>query len=228
MSKLPIVQNLYLQNVLIKVRVTNGEYISTYAFLDIGSKSTLIRSKFAKRLNLWENSKLVNISSIKDSGELINVDEVELYVTDEVHTSSFHINKALAIKRGRFNMPAQLIPIHYQKNGEKTHLQGLKLANINPSDVMEVICADVPEVFIQLDIWKGKEGEPLTIKTPFCWKIFESSKKCSATETKKVVVNTTIIKWTWVEWWELDSMIAESVNESCYSQKDVKCIKKLH
>ena len=31
MSKLPQVQNIYLQIVLIKVRATNGEYISTYA-----------------------------------------------------------------------------------------------------------------------------------------------------------------------------------------------------
>ena len=52
---------------------------------------------FAKRLNLRKNSKTVNISSITDSRELINVDEVELYVTDEENTSSFHINEVLAI-----------------------------------------------------------------------------------------------------------------------------------
>ena len=52
MSKLPQVQNIYLQTVPIKVRVTNGEHTSTYALLDTRCESTLIRSDFAKRLNL--------------------------------------------------------------------------------------------------------------------------------------------------------------------------------
>ena len=52
MSKLPQVQNIYLQTVPIKVRATNGEHISTYALLDTRCESTLIRSDFAKRLNL--------------------------------------------------------------------------------------------------------------------------------------------------------------------------------
>ena len=83
----------------IKVRATSGEYISTYALLDPGSERTVICSDFAKKKNLRKNSKIVNFSSIKDSGELINVDEVKLYIIDEENTSSFHINKALAIKR---------------------------------------------------------------------------------------------------------------------------------
>ena len=84
----------------IKVRATSGEYISTYASLDPGSERTLICSDFAKKKkNLRKNSKIVNFSSIKDSGELINVDEVKLYIIDEENTSSFQINKALAIKR---------------------------------------------------------------------------------------------------------------------------------
>ena len=135
MLKLPQVQNIYLQIVPIKVRATNGKYISAYALLDTGSESTLIRDDFSKRLNLRKSSKTVNISSIKDSGELINVDEVKLYVIDEENTSSFHINKVLASKRKRFNMSAQFLPLNFQQNGEWAHLQGLKLSNINPSDV---------------------------------------------------------------------------------------------
>ena len=68
MSKLPQVQNIYLQIVPINVRATNRKYISTYALLDTVSESTLIRSDFAKRLNLRKHPKIVNIGSIKDSG----------------------------------------------------------------------------------------------------------------------------------------------------------------
>ena len=67
------------------------------------------------------------------------------------------------------------------------------MRNINPSDVMVVIGADVPEAFIQLDIRTGKEGEPLAIWITFGWIIFGSSKKCSPEETKKVAVNTTML-----------------------------------
>ena len=118
LSKLPQVQNICLHIVPIKVRATNGEYILTYTVLDIGRKNTLILSDFAKRLNLRKKPKIVNISNIKDSAEMLNVDDVKLYVIDEENTSSFHINIVLAIKRERFNTPAQFLPFHFQKNGE--------------------------------------------------------------------------------------------------------------
>ena len=159
-----------------------------YVLLDTGSESTLIRSDFAKTLNLRKSSKIVNISNIKDSGGLLNEHEIKSYVTDKENTSIFHINKALAIKRERFNSSAQFLPLHFQQNGEWTHLQGLKLSNINPSDAMVVISADVPEAFIQLDIRKVKEDQPLAIRTPFKCTIFGSSKKRSPAETKEVLL----------------------------------------
>ena len=95
MSKLPQVQNIYPKIALIETRATKGEHISTYSLLDTGSESTMIRKDFSKRLNLRKNSKIVNISSIKYSGELV----IKLYVIDEEDTPNFHINKALAIQR---------------------------------------------------------------------------------------------------------------------------------
>ena len=53
---------------------------------------------------------------------------------------------------------------------------------------MVVISADVPEAFIQLDIRKVKEGQPLAIRTPFEWTIFGSSKKLSPAETKEMIL----------------------------------------
>ena len=165
---------------------------------------------------------------------MINVDEIKLYVIGGENTSSFHKDKVLVIKRERFNMQAQFLPVHFQKNGEWAHLQRLKLANINPNNLMVVSDVNVPEDFIQLDIRKGKEDQPLAIQTPFLWAIFGSSKKYSPTETKKVAVNT-IMLTSKLElndnvktFWEFESKIAESINESDYSQDDVKCIKKLH
>ena len=131
-------------------------------------------------------------------------------------------------------MPGQFLPLHIQQNGEWAHLQGLKLSHMNPSDVMVVIGADVPEAFVQLDIRNGKEDQPLAIWTLFGWKIFGSSKRCSPKETKTVAINTTMLSCELElyenvkKFWEFDSKIAESANESGYSQEDVKCIKILH
>ena len=77
-------------------------------------------------------------------------------------------------------------------------------------------------------------AEPLPINTPFGWTIFGSSEKCFPTETKKAAVNITMLSSELElndnvkKFWEFDSKIAESANESGYSQEDVKCIKKLH
>ena len=124
-----------------------------YALLATGSESTLIHCDFTKRLTLTKNSKIVNISSIKNSGKLINEDEFTLYVIDDKNTSSFPINKTLVIKRERFNMP-----FHFQQNGEWAHLQGLKLANINPTDASNwCICS----ISLHTNRYQEKKGRSI-------------------------------------------------------------------
>ena len=43
----------------------------TYALLDTGSESTLIRGDFMRKLRLKGKAKIVNISSIRDTGKAI-------------------------------------------------------------------------------------------------------------------------------------------------------------
>ena len=68
----------------------------------------------------------------------------------------------------------------------------MKLANIDPSDVTVVVVADVPEAFMQLDIRKGTESQPLVIQNLIALTIFGSSQVFSAIEPKKVAVNATM------------------------------------
>ena len=92
---------------------------------------------------------------------------------------------------------------------------------------MVVTCADFPETLKQLGIRKGKEVQPFAIRTLFARTIFRSSEKCSPAETKKVDVNTTMsscelgLNDNVKKFLEFDSKIAESANESGYSQADV-------
>ena len=81
--------------------------------LNSGSESTLIREDFLKRLDLEGKTNLVNISSIKDTGETIRAKEVKLQIVDHGNTSIFHVDRALSIEREKLNMPSQHLPLGF-------------------------------------------------------------------------------------------------------------------
>ena len=85
-------------------------------------------------------------------------------------------------------MPAQFLSIYFPQHGERAHLQGLKLANFNPSDAMVVIGADIPEAFIQLHIRKGKEGQPFAIQTPLDRQFLEAAKNVIQQKLRKLLL----------------------------------------
>ena len=148
---------------------------------------------------------------------------------DNNNTSSFVIKAALAIEKEKFNMPSQQLPSGYESNNTWQYLHGLQLVNVEPSKVTVVIGADVPEAFIQLDIKRGQQGQPLAIQTPFGWAIFGSSKS-QENDTKKFAVNTTFtseLNDAVKKLWEFDSKIEHQSNEGDLSQNDKRCIEKL-
>ena len=69
----------------VKVMKNDGETISTFAFLDNSSHSTLIREDFAKQLKLKAYSRTINISRIKDELESVKVKEISLKIYDMDH-----------------------------------------------------------------------------------------------------------------------------------------------
>ena len=73
-----------------------------------------------------------------------------------------------------------------------------------------VIGADVPEAFLQQDIKKSGDGQPLLIKTPFSWVIYENNRNAESDVQSKV--NTTLTKdaeskENLNKFWECDSKI---------------------
>ena len=77
-SKTAKQQAVFLQIVPVKAKSKGGKFISTHALLDSGSGSTLTRACVWKRLELDGTTKLVIISSVKNTGETIRVKEVKL------------------------------------------------------------------------------------------------------------------------------------------------------
>ena len=154
---------------------STGKREKTYALLDTGSQSTLIRENIAAELKLHGNKTKIKMSSIKDKGESIIVHEVDLRISSIVNNKLFEAKGVFIIPVGKFNMPSQ-------KNlglQHVSHLKGLKLADIRAEDIKVQIGEDIPEAFHQLDIKSGDKAEPIAIKTPFGWAGFGSKCVCA-------------------------------------------------
>ena len=148
MSKTAKHQAAFLQIAPVKVKSKGGRFISTFALLDSGSESTLVRAEFLKRLDLEGKTKLANISSIKDTGETIRVKTIKPQIVDPGNTSIFHIGGALSTEKEKFNMPSQHPLLGFHSDDKWTCIRNLKLNDVNPSKVTLVIGAD-PEALMQ-------------------------------------------------------------------------------
>ena len=69
---------VYLQIVPVLMSSLTGKREKTYALLDIGSQSTLIREDFVAELKVHRNKTKIKINSIKDQGDSILLHEVDL------------------------------------------------------------------------------------------------------------------------------------------------------
>ena len=146
---------------------STGKREKTYALLDTGSQSTLMREDFGAELKLRGNKTNIRMSSIKDQGESIIIHEVILRISSIVN-KMFKAKGAFIIPVEKFNMPSQ----KYLGLQHVSHLKGLTLVDTRAEDIKLLIGADIPEAFHQLDIKSGDKGEPVAIKTPFGWAIF--------------------------------------------------------
>ena len=96
-----------MQILPVKVKTIDGRTTTTYALLDNGSQSTLIRDNFAQGLKLKGYKKTISISSVIDEVE-VKVKEVSLRIQDIKEENELYIS-ALALSKNMFNMPAQSI-----------------------------------------------------------------------------------------------------------------------
>ena len=75
----------------VKVKTIDGR-TTTYALLDNGSQSTLIRSDFVKGSALKGYKKTISISSAIDEVEEVRVEEVSLRIQDVKEENELHIS----------------------------------------------------------------------------------------------------------------------------------------
>ena len=101
---------IYLQIVPVKLIGSGGKFVHTYALLDTGSQSNLIRADIARRLNLSGKKKHINITTVKDEPDMITVKEISLDIESMDGRAHLKVRSAYVVPPGKFNMPAQPPP----------------------------------------------------------------------------------------------------------------------
>ena len=113
-----------------------------------------------------------------------------------------------------------------------SHLKGLKLADIRAEDIKVLIGADIPEAFHQLYITSEDKGEPIAIKTPFCWAVLGSKCMCKSS-INQISVNCLStsseedLNNTLKSFWKMYSENIKVSDEDGLSQDDKNCLARL-
>ena len=143
-------KRVLMQILPVKVKTTDGRTTRTYALLDSGSQSPLIRDDFAQGLKLKGYKKTVSISSVIDEVEEVKVKEVSLRIQDIKQENELHIS-ALILPKNMFNMPAQSI-LGKERINQLEHLNSIKIHNVSASGITILIEANAPGAFIQSEV----------------------------------------------------------------------------
>ena len=98
---------VYLQIVPVLISSSIGKREKTYALLDTGRQSTLIKEDFAAELKLHGNKAKIKMSSIKDRGESIIAHEVDLKISRIINNKMFEAKGTFIIPVEKFSMPSQ-------------------------------------------------------------------------------------------------------------------------
>ena len=163
---------VYLQILEVKIKSGNGNMVPTYALLDNGSQSSLIREDFARSLNIKGANVTVNISSIKDKGEEIKLKECALTVSNSKEDQEYTTQPVFSVAKQLFNMASQTKPPANMQKYYNSSIEEITVPSVKSKDITLLIGANAPELFLQLEVVKGNTGRPMAVRTPLDWTLF--------------------------------------------------------
>ena len=161
--------NVYLSVVPVELIGLDSTRTRTYALLDPGSQSTLIRQDVANKLKLKTVKKNITISTIKDHGQKMKVNETSFDAASILDDSNVKIYQCFIVPETHFHMPAQIYP---EDVSTLKHLQGIKLDNVNSKQIGLLIGANIPSIHFPIEVRRGDSTQPFAIKTLFGWTLF--------------------------------------------------------
>ena len=217
---------VYLSVVPVRLKGLNSSSITTYALLDTGSQSTLMRSDIANKLQLKKKDRNITITTINDAGSKTKVKETSLRVENKDNGKGVDIEHCYIVPKTSFHMPKQQYPSTMMENMKDE--KGIKLHNALSEEIGLLIGADAPSVHIPIEIKEGKEKQPFAIKTIFGWTLFGA---CGQPET--ISINNLMIKsdddlhQSVKRLWDQDFLTNPSDRDEAPSIEDQRCYERL-
>ena len=157
---------------IVPVSITIGEKtVETYALIDDGSQSTLLREEFFKRFNVRGEPAKMNQGTISET-KYVPGTKVKVTVAGRNGSNPIEITNAFVQPGSRFNMPSRPEFKDFKDGDVYTHLDGLSFEAVAPEEICILIGADSPESHISSKVARGRIGQPLAFKTPFGWALF--------------------------------------------------------
>ena len=173
---LETIRDVFLQVVPVNLCSEDGKSVQTYALLDTGSQLTLLRADIAKKLSLSGKKLKMGISTIKDKAEKLQVEKVKVEVCSRDGSRRLDIESVMVVPADKFQMPSQRCPADFHNGDIYTHLDDINLETINPNDISILIGANAPDALLPEEVRRGRDDQPLAIKTMFGWTLFGASK----------------------------------------------------
>ena len=143
--------------------------MKTYALLDGGSQTTIIRRDIAEILEIPGKLKTINLAGIKDDGEKIEAKKLSFQISSIDNETKLNVTDALAIGKAKFKMPSHELPENFHTSKDWEYLKGLGIANVEADEITVLIGADLPPALLATEVKIGKQGQPYATKTPFGW-----------------------------------------------------------
>ena len=216
-------QKVLLQVLPVQIH-SQGNLISTYAVLDPGSDSTLIRKEIAEHLQLDGECYQLDINTVNDvstqnlrrvSFGLSTKDQPDpvmvhgAWVIDKLNISSFKLSKKRAAEQW-------------------SHLSNVDLPELKGEEVMILIGSDMAHLLIHLEVRRGRWDEPIAVKTPLGWTLFGnvSPGRCDSINANLLTMDQeTMLQHQIERFWEIDSYgTKRALHESALSVDDKRAL----
>ncbi|KAK2561737.1 hypothetical protein P5673_015113 [Acropora cervicornis] len=161
--------DVFLQVIPVKVISNSGNQITTYGLIDSGSDIKMIDPSIVKLLNIEGAPSKLTLTTVNnaDVEEGVKVN-FKIAPVDSQNDHVLNVNSAWAVKD-------LTIPLKHTKLSKSVeqcpHLRQVSFPEVERKKISILLGTNIQEVFIPLDVRRGKPNDPIAIKSCLGWSI---------------------------------------------------------
>ena len=199
--------------------------VDTYAALDAGSDSILIRKDLAHHLQLEGETHQLSLNTVGSDAKIQNLSRVSFSLSSKDHPQLISVQGAWVIDK--LSVPS--VKVSKEKASEQwNHLLNIDLPELDGSDVKVLIGSDMAHLLIHLEVCQGQRDEPIAVKTPLGWTLFGNvdNGHCDTVNANFLVTDQETQLQKQIErFWEIDSYATKQApSDSGMSAEDRRAL----